>query len=86
MDFLYAKHDEIVENLFLFFRDQLERDPHATLKQVEQELNALYIRYGNDWTGRGIIGDNTQQATIAGLEAVRAECLARLGHRSTRLS
>lgn len=79
MQFLEQKREDIVENLYGFFLDQLVDNPQGTLDQIERELEALYIRYGNDWTGRGVVGDTTQEATIAGLEAVRAECLSRMG-------
>lgn len=78
MTFLERQQAEIVENLYSYFSDQLVQNPQAVLEQVDRELQALYVRYGNDWTGRGVVGDSTQEATIAGLEAVRAECLDRV--------
>lgn len=80
MKFLHERQDEIVNGIQDFFAEQIKENPEDTKKQVEKELESLYVRFGNDWTGRGIVGDTTQMATIAGLEAVRAECLARLGH------
>ncbi|MBD1399936.1 hypothetical protein [Pelovirga terrestris] len=69
-------HKEIIlENLPHFFSEQLIDDPEALLEQLERELRSLYVRQGNDWTGRGEIGDPRLEATIAVLEAVRAECL-----------
>lgn len=78
MNYLEKKQEEIVEGIFGFFATKLAANPAATLRQVDSELNSLYTRFGQDWTGRGIVGDTTQMATIAGLEAVRAECLAQL--------
>lgn len=78
MEFLKQRQDEIVTGINGFFADQVKKNPAATKIQVEQELEALYVRFGNDWTGRGIVGDSTQTATIAALEAVRAECLEQL--------
>jgi len=78
MTFLERKKAEIVENLYAYFSEQLDQNPRAILEQVDRELQSLYVRYGNDWTGRGVVGDSTQEATIAGLEAVRAECLDRI--------
>ena len=80
MEFLHQRQDEIVNGIQDFFAAEVKENPVATKKQVEAELESLYVRFGNDWTGRGIVGDTTQMATIAGLEAVRAECLAQLGH------
>jgi len=81
MEFLQKKQQEIIEGLYGFFAEQVRCQPRRTLRQVEAELQALYVRQGNDWTGRGIIGDNSQMATIAGLEAVRAACLETLEQR-----
>ncbi len=78
MEFLRQRQEEIVTGLQAFFAAQIKESPAATKKQVELELESLYVRFGNDWTGRGIVGDTTQMATIAGLEAVRAECLEQL--------
>jgi len=80
MEFLAQRQDEIVNGIQDFFAVQIKENPRATKRQVEAELESLYVRFGNDWTGRGIVGDTTQMATIAGLEAVRAECLAQIGH------
>jgi hypothetical protein len=79
MEFLHQRQDEIVAGIQAFFAAQIRENPDATMKKVEGELESLYVRFGNDWTGRGVVGDTTQMATIAGLEAVRAECLAQLG-------
>ncbi len=71
--------ETILENLPGFFAEQLGENPEGLLEQLEQELRSLYVRQGNDWTGRGEIGDARLEATIAVLEAVRAECLVQLG-------
>lgn len=78
MDFLEKKRDEIVDGIFVFFAAQIETEPEKTLKKIEGELKHLYIRFDNAWSGRGVVGDTTQQATISGLEGVRAECLDRI--------
>jgi hypothetical protein len=78
MNFVEVITKDIVADTFCSFAEQVEADPRGTLHQVESVLKSLYVRYGNDWTGRGIVGDSTQEAAIAGLEAVRAECLARI--------
>lgn len=60
------------------YRDKVERDPQATLVEVEQELASQWVRLGNDWTGRGVVMDTVIGATIEGLEIVRAACRAKL--------
>nr|WP_320050028.1 hypothetical protein [uncultured Desulfuromonas sp.] len=83
MEFLQNKQDEIVEGLVHFFNAHIAEKPHEKLRQVESELKTLYIRFDNDWTGRGVVGDATLTATISGLEGVRAECLRRLETRNS---
>ncbi len=78
MKFLENKQDEIIENTLSFFKTKINDNPQATLRQVEGELKSLYIRFDNAWTGRSIVGDTTQMATISGLEGVRAACIERL--------
>lgn len=74
-------HKEIIlENLPGFFAEQLIENPEGLLEQLECELRSLYVRQGNDWTGRGEISDARLEATIAVLEAVRAECLQQIQH------
>lgn len=82
MKFLDDRRSEIADNLYGYFSDRLDGNPQALLEQVDQELKSLYVSYGNDWSGRGIVGDTALEAMIAGLEAVRAECLERLGQPS----
>jgi hypothetical protein len=78
MDFIECHRQIIMENLTGFFADQIDGQAQQLLDRVERELHSLYVRQGNDWTGRGEIGDTKLEATIASLEAVRAECLAQL--------
>lgn len=78
MDFMQHHSAETVNDTLAFFAQQIDADPAAVLSRAESELKTLYVRYGNDWTGRGYVGDSEQEARIAALEAVRAECLERL--------
>ena len=78
MNFIQEVTKDIVPDTYSAYVTQIETDPQGTLQQVEGVLKSLYTRYGNDWTGRGVVGDSTQEAAIAGLEAVRVECLARI--------
>ena len=79
MNFMSEHSATVVADTMAHFSSQMKENPAAVLCQVEKELETLYVRYGNDWTGRGYVGDTTQEASIAALEAVRAECLSRLG-------
>jgi hypothetical protein len=44
------------------------RNASSTLAEVEAQLKSLYISEGNNWEGRGSIGDITFAATIAAFE------------------
>ena len=78
MSYVETHKEIILENLPGFFVEQMAEDPAGLLEQLGCELRSLYVRQGNDWTGRGEIGDARLEATIAVLEAVRAECLKQL--------
>lgn len=72
-------NEKNVEDYLEFFKDRMNNDTEALLKEVIAELNSLYVRYDNDQEGRGVVGDVSQNGTISALEAVRAECLVKLG-------
>ena len=78
MAYIETHKEMILENLSEFFEESLNNHPAELLDQLERELRSLYVRQGNDWTGRGEIGDARLEATISVLEAKRAECLERL--------
>lgn len=78
MTWIEEKYHNIHENIRNYFHVLALRDPASTLKQIEDELECHYFRYGNNWTGRGIVGDTILTATIDALEHARAICLERL--------
>ncbi len=71
-----------MDNILSYFQPKIRQDPESTLHQVEQELQDLYIREGNNWAGRGVVGDTIIQATIEALEIVRSDCIVSLQERS----
>jgi len=75
MSWQEEKHEEIKINILSYFQEKISKDPDSTLQQVELELQDIYIREGNNQSGRGIVGDTVIQATIEALEIVRAACL-----------
>lgn len=75
MTWIEEKYRHVHENIHHYFHDQALRNPASTLRQIEEELECHYFRYGNNWTGRGIVGDTVLTATIDALEQVRATCL-----------
>jgi RNA binding exosome subunit len=78
MGWQQQKYQETLEGLAEFFEDQIEEDPKRVMEKIDGELTNLYIRFDQDWTGRGVVGDTVQMATIAALERVRAKCLEQI--------
>ena len=76
LDYLNKIQEETFDNLFSYYEDEINDNPEQLLKKIEAELNSMYVRSGNDWTGRGEIGNAKLDSAIAALEAVRAECIS----------
>lgn len=68
-------YDETLNSIVRYFESRANQDPYETLSLVNQELDSQNVRYGNDWTGRGVVMDAVITATIAALEIVRTRCL-----------
>jgi hypothetical protein len=75
-DWQKTKREEIIRGIYAHFSSQIKKDPIEALCTIEQELENQEICIGNDWLGRGIVGDTVMSATIEGLEIVRSDCLA----------
>ncbi len=75
-DWQETKREEIIGGIYAHFSLQIQKDPEGALCTIEQELESQEICIGNDWLGRGIVGDTVMSATIEGLEIVRSDCLA----------
>jgi len=73
--YLQEKYDESFDAQFDYWRGKAVENPEAALKQVEAELHVLYVRLGGDIEGRGQVANAGITGAIAGLEAIRAECV-----------
>jgi hypothetical protein len=64
--------DEIYTRVFEDETRMLERrfanNAASNIAEVEAQLQSLYVSEGNNWEGRGSIGDITFAATIAAFE------------------
>lgn len=67
-----------VEDMIEHFSDRIECEPEELKKEIEGELETMYVRMGNDIEGRGVVGENSLISTISSLEAVRALCLKKI--------
>ena len=75
-DWQETKREEIIGGIHAYFSSQIQKDPEETLRTIEQEIESQDICIGNNWLGRGIVGDTVMSANIEGLEIVRSDCLA----------
>jgi hypothetical protein len=51
----------------------VHKHPDSAEQIIRGFLKSLYIRQGNDWTGRGAIGNAGLDATIAAHESLLVE-------------
>ncbi|MCL2844197.1 MAG: hypothetical protein FWE23_01915 [Chitinivibrionia bacterium] len=77
--YLQEKYDECFDAQFHYWHDKAQENPVKTLKEIEAELRVLYVRLENDQEGRGQVAETGIMGTVAGMEAVRAECLHLVG-------
>lgn len=63
------KYHEIYEGTLEGLQRRRSIDPAFTLEDARRQLEQLYVLDGNDWLGRGELGDIVSMATIAAYEA-----------------
>ncbi|MDR0303518.1 MAG: hypothetical protein LBH98_01940 [Chitinispirillales bacterium] len=73
--YLREKHEESFDAQYNYWRLKMLQNPSQALKDIDAELQVLYIRLDNDQEGRGLVAETGIAGMIAGVEAVRAECL-----------
>lgn len=73
--YLQEKYDECFDAQHNYWNEKAKNNPSETLKQINAELQVLYVRLDNDQEGRGQVAEASITGTIAGLESIRAECL-----------
>jgi len=76
-DYIDQRYDDTFESVYGSLFEMAEKEPERAERQLRQILQGLYIRQGNDWTGRGAIGNAGLDASIAAYEAVLAELMYR---------
>jgi hypothetical protein len=74
-------YEETFESVYGSLLEMVQRDPVQAERFVRGVLKDLYIRQGNDWTGRGAIGNAGLDASVAAYESVLAELHASSGPR-----
>ncbi len=74
MSLIDKRYDETLSSILRYYEEKIAADPEGTLVLVNQELESQNIRFGNNWTGRGVVMDAVIAATISALEIVRSAC------------
>lgn len=72
-DYIDERYDDTFESVYTMLSDLARRDRTSALRHISQTLKSLYVRQGNDWTGRGAIGNAGLDASVAAHEAVLLE-------------
>jgi hypothetical protein len=72
-DYINERYDDTFESVYTMLSDLARRDRAAALRHIRQTLKSLYVRQGNDWTGRGAIGNAGLDASVAAHEAMLVE-------------
>ena len=66
-------YDETFESVHQALVEMVQRDAEQAEPTIRGILKSLYVRQGNDWTGRGEIGNAGLDASIAAYECILAE-------------
>ena len=72
-DWREKKREEVFESTVKGLENRRRVDSEFSLSDVKSALNHLYILEGNDWMGRGELGDIVSSATIAAYEHFQNE-------------
>lgn len=75
-DYLDQRYDDTFEAVFEGLSEMARHMPDQAVLHIRQTLKSLYVRQGNDWTGRGAIGNAGLDASVAAHEAVLAQLVA----------
>jgi hypothetical protein len=75
--YIDQRFDDTRASVYASLESLVRKDPDHAAQHIRQTLNSLYVRQGNDWTGRGAIGNAGLDATVAAHESILAELLCR---------
>ncbi len=67
-DWQDAKYQKQFEDALLQVEKLREIDPDFNIDSLRNMLETAYVHQGNNWTGRGVVGDVDHDAVIAGYE------------------
>jgi hypothetical protein len=76
IDWQEAMYNNVFEEEIRGLERRAAGNPSFGLEDVENQLNSLYILQGQDWDGRGDIGDIELSARLAAWEQYAAQLRA----------
>ena len=71
-DWEEERFDEIFDQTIHHIERLKEHDPGFTLDRLKGMLETEYVNQGNDWAGRGEVGNISSEATIAAYQQLIA--------------
>jgi len=80
-NYINERYDDTYLSVYASLLEMARMAPDKAERHIRQTLKYLYVRQGNDWTGRGAIGNAGLDASVAAHEAVLAELSASEQHR-----
>lgn len=72
-DWEEAKFDQEFENALVQVKHLRKIDPDFTIEKLRSMLDTAYVHQGNNWTGRGAVGDVAHEALIAAYQQYLAQ-------------
>ena len=72
-DWEEQKFQQEFEDALLQVRRLRDMDPSFTIDSLRNMLNTAYVHQGNNWTGRGAVGDVGHEAVIAAYQQYLAQ-------------
>ena len=68
LDWEEEKFNNEFESTILQVENLRRIDPSFTIESLRSKLESAYVHDGNNWTGRGSVGDISHEAVIAAYE------------------
>ncbi|HKK64413.1 MAG TPA: hypothetical protein VJ967_01065 [Clostridia bacterium] len=69
-DWQNQKYNEAFHDALHQIQHLREIDPNFTIDSLKQLLETAYVHEGNNWTGRGAVGDVEHEARIAAYQQI----------------
>ena len=76
-DYIEERYDGTFESVYWSLSKMVQQDHDRAERYIRGILKNLYIMQGNDWTGRGAIGNAGVDGSIAAYECILAELVPR---------